>query len=132
MLGVVFALEFLLFLERGVGRDNNNKKCLGSIEERRPVSWGLAPQQPWIYSGTIRENILLGLPFDATRYHEVVTACCLQADLNALTHGDMTRVGDRGVALSGGQRARVGLARLCYAVRKNDFKISKEKTRKAR
>ena len=49
------------------------------------------------------------------RYEEVITACALRKDLAALPYGDLTLIGDRGVNLSGGQRARVGLARLAYA-----------------
>jgi ABC-type multidrug transport system fused ATPase/permease subunit len=73
------------------------------------------PQEPWIVSGTIRDNIVLSSPFNEQWYQRVVTACCLQTDLDLLAHGDLTEVGDRGVALSGGQRARICLARAAYA-----------------
>ncbi|XP_077976273.1 ATP-binding cassette sub-family C member 4-like [Styela clava] len=71
-------------------------------------------QVPWIFSGTVRENILFGAEFDEVRYHEVIHACCLNKDLNLLIDGDMTLIGERGVTLSGGQKARVSLARAAY------------------
>ncbi|XP_039258783.2 ATP-binding cassette sub-family C member 4-like isoform X1 [Styela clava] len=71
-------------------------------------------QVPWIFSGTVRENILFSEEFDQERYHEVIQACCLNKDLNLLIDGDMTLIGERGVTLSGGQKARVSLARAAY------------------
>nr|XP_039260100.1 multidrug resistance-associated protein 4-like isoform X1 [Styela clava] len=71
-------------------------------------------QVPWIFSGTVRENILFGEEFDQERYHEVIHACCLKKDLKLLVDGDMTLIGERGVTLSGGQKARVSLARAAY------------------
>ena len=66
--------------------------------------------------GRCRENILLGAPMDAERYGAVLEACALGPDLAALPRGDLARVGDRGARLSGGQRARVALARALYQV----------------
>lgn len=62
----------------------------------------------------MRENILLNAPMDETRYRQVLQACALEEDLAALPHGDATQIGERGVTLSGGQRARLGLARAVY------------------
>mmetsp|Transcript_30166 Transcript_30166/g.39742 ORF Transcript_30166/g.39742 Transcript_30166/m.39742 type:complete len:1367 (-) Transcript_30166:180-4280(-) len=74
-----------------------------------------ASQEPWIVSGTIRHNILFGKEFEQARYDQVVESCSLLTDFAAFQKGDMTIIGDRGVNLSGGQKARVGLARLAYA-----------------
>ncbi|CAN0370120.1 unnamed protein product, partial [Ascophyllum nodosum] len=74
-----------------------------------------APQEPWIQSGTVRENILFGKRMDRERYDAVVRDCSLARDLSILPSGDLTGIGDRGVNLSGGQKARVGLARMAYA-----------------
>ncbi|XP_039260712.2 ATP-binding cassette sub-family C member 4-like isoform X1 [Styela clava] len=71
-------------------------------------------QLPWVFSGTVRENILFGHEFDKDHYDEVIKACCLRKDLNLLTDGDLTLIGERGVTLSGGQKARVSLARAAY------------------
>ncbi|KAJ2836190.1 hypothetical protein FBU31_001435 [Coemansia sp. 'formosensis'] len=70
-------------------------------------------QVPWLMSDTIRENILFGLPYDESWYVRVVDACELRHDLDHLALGDQTIVG--GMALSGGQRMRVALARAVYA-----------------
>ena len=72
---------------------------------------GYAAQEPWVFSGTIRENILFGQPYEEHWYQEVLEACCLKEDVAELPHGDVSIVGERGVTLSGGQKARVTLAR---------------------
>ncbi|KAF9779193.1 metal resistance protein YCF1 [Thelephora terrestris] len=73
------------------------------------------PQNPWIMSGTIKDNILFSHHYDETFYNLVLDACALRPDLALLSHGDMTEVGEKGITLSGGQRARVALARAIYA-----------------
>ncbi|KAJ9693150.1 hypothetical protein PVL29_012054 [Vitis rotundifolia] len=72
------------------------------------------PQVPWILSGTIRENILFGKAYDSTRYSDVLEACALDIDISLMVGGDMAYIGDKGVNLSGGQRARLALARAIY------------------
>ncbi|CAG9827192.1 unnamed protein product [Diabrotica balteata] len=84
----------------------------GYIEVNGKISF--ASQEPWLFGGTIRQNILFGQPYDKQRYEEVVTVCALQRDLTLLPYGDKTRIGERGVTLSGGQRARINLARAIY------------------
>ncbi|NXJ48792.1 MRP7 protein, partial [Spizaetus tyrannus] len=76
--------------------------------------FGLATQEPWIQFTTVRENILFGRAYDARLYEEVVEACALSEDLNILPAGDQTEVGENGVTLSGGQKARIALARAVY------------------
>jgi len=86
----------------------------GSIRLRGSVAY--APQAPWIMAGTLRSNILFGSPMERTWYQQVIEACCLLDDIKQLGPlGDETEIGERGVNLSGGQRARVGLARAVYA-----------------
>ncbi|CAF3349787.1 unnamed protein product [Rotaria socialis] len=75
-----------------------------------------APQSPWIFADTIRANILLGKKLDEERYKNVIQSCCLDTDLCIFGEaGDLMMVGDKGVNLSGGQKARVSLARALYA-----------------
>ncbi|BDA43676.1 probable multidrug resistance-associated protein 7 [Coccomyxa sp. Obi] len=77
-------------------------------------SLAYVPQQPWIMSGTLRDNIIFKRPYEEARYAAVLAACCLEADLRALPAADQTWVGDRGTTLSGGQCARLALARAIY------------------
>ena len=80
-----------------------------------PVRVAYAPQEAWVINATVRDNILLRRPFNAARYAAVLAACALERDLATLPGGDATEVGERGVTLSGGQRARLSLARAVYA-----------------
>ena len=73
-----------------------------------------ATQVPWIFSGTIRDNILFGNPLETARYQEVLRACSLNEDIECYAEGDMTLIGERGVTLSGGQKGRISLARAVY------------------
>jgi ABC-type multidrug transport system fused ATPase/permease subunit len=71
-------------------------------------------QQPWILNMTMRDNILFGANVDEAKYQRVLDACCLLPDLAILPAGDRTEIGERGINLSGGQKARVSLARAVY------------------
>nr|CCD15838.1 unnamed protein product [Trypanosoma congolense IL3000] len=80
-------------------------------------SMAYVEQQPFLMSGTLRENILTGLPYDSVRYEEVISATALADDIRThfAAESDSVLVGDRGIRLSGGQKARVALARALYA-----------------
>ncbi|XP_071016015.1 ATP-binding cassette sub-family C member 4-like isoform X2 [Oncorhynchus clarkii lewisi] len=73
-----------------------------------------ASQQPWVFPGTIRSNILFGKELHPQKYEKVLRACALKRDMELLPDGDLTVIGDRGATLSGGQKARVNLARAVY------------------
>ena len=73
------------------------------------------PQIAWVFSGTIRENILFGEPYEELKYTRIIEACALTHDIQQFPDCDQTVVGERGEVLSGGQRARVSLARAVYA-----------------
>ncbi|XP_045508072.1 ATP-binding cassette sub-family C member 4-like [Colias croceus] len=73
-----------------------------------------ACQEAWLFPSTVRENILFGLPYEPEKYKRVCRKCALEKDFKQFPFGDQTLVGERGVSLSGGQRARINLARAVY------------------
>lgn len=81
----------------------------GSISIAENVSY--ASQEPWLFASSVRQNILFGSEYERDRYRQVVKVCALKADFDQFPYGDKTLVGERGVSLSGGQRARINLAR---------------------
>ncbi|KAH8413402.1 hypothetical protein KR009_010872 [Drosophila setifemur] len=83
----------------------------GSVKLQGSLSY--ASQEPWLFNASVRDNILFGLPMDKHRYHKVIRRCALERDIELL-QGDHTLVGERGASLSGGQRARISLARAVY------------------
>ncbi|KAH9136640.1 hypothetical protein AeRB84_018334 [Aphanomyces euteiches] len=92
----------------------------GSVGEGKLLSvlpcWVKWPNsQSWIQNLTIRENILFGKPYDREKYNRVIEACALTKDLSLFAAGDRAEIGQKGINLSGGQKARVCLARACYS-----------------
>ena len=87
--------------------------CHGKIRSLGRIAY--ISQTPWVFSGSVRENIVFGRPFNQHLYNQALEACDLQRDLRMLPGGDMTKVGQHGASLSGGQRARVSLARALYS-----------------
>jgi ATP-binding cassette subfamily C (CFTR/MRP) protein 1 len=88
------------------------RKDSGDVELHGKVAY--VAQQPWIVNATLKENILFGSPYDEERYEKVIKVCALTRDLEILPAGDATEIGEKGINLSGGQKARVSLARACY------------------
>ena len=85
----------------------------GTLSRRGSLAY--VEQEPVIWSDSVRNNILFGLPLNEQRLQEVVRVCELEQDLTQLVHGLDTQIGERGINLSGGQRARISLARACYS-----------------
>ncbi|KAG8738112.1 hypothetical protein FRC10_007279 [Ceratobasidium sp. 414] len=80
-----------------------------------PMTISYCAQQPWLEHKSIKDNILFGSPYDKERYEATLSCCALLPDLAILEDGDETEIGEKGVSLSGGQKARVALARAVYA-----------------
>ncbi|KAF8957433.1 multidrug resistance-associated ABC transporter [Flammula alnicola] len=104
----------------GAGKSSLLSAIIGEMTRREGEvvvtgSVAYAPQNPWILSATVRENILFSHEYDETFYNLVVEGCALGQDLSLLPNGDLTEVGEKGITLSGGQRARISLARAVYA-----------------
>ncbi|KAI3212555.1 hypothetical protein CBS147311_128 [Penicillium roqueforti] len=76
---------------------------------------GYCAQTPWLQSMSIRDNILFSAPYHDQRYKRTLEACALLPDLAQFKHGDLSFVGENGIGLSGGQKARVSLARAVYS-----------------
>lgn len=84
----------------------------GTIRVGGSVSY--ASQEPWLFLSTVRRNIIFGQEYDRELYRTIVKVCALERDFELFPDGDKTLVGERGVSLSGGQRARINLARAVY------------------
>lgn len=87
-------------------------KLSGSVNVNGNVAY--VPQQAWIQNATVKDNILFGKHMEEGKYDEILEACALKPDLEILTGGDMTEIGEKGINLSGGQKQRVSLARAVY------------------
>ena len=132
--GDEFSLQNIdLTIKRGetvaiVGQVGSGKSSLfqAMLNELQPVegttntisiSGSLAyfQQNGSVFNETVRENITFGKEFSEKWYDEVITKCCLKPDLAVFAAGDMTEIGERGSSTSGGQKARVDLARCVYS-----------------
>uniref|UniRef100_A0A671UTP6 Multidrug resistance-associated protein 4-like n=1 Tax=Sparus aurata TaxID=8175 RepID=A0A671UTP6_SPAAU len=103
----------------GAGKSSLLSSILGELPDEKGVlkvkgQLTYAAQQPWVFPGTIRSNILFGKELNPQKYERVIKACALKRDMELLPDGDLTLIGDRGATLSGGQKARVNLARAVY------------------
>ena len=97
------------FLSTVLGEINLLK---GDVKVNGSISY--AEQEAWVFGASVRQNILFGEHFDRHRYQRVVRVCALQKDFKQFPQGDQTVVGERGSSLSGGQKARINLARAVY------------------
>ncbi|CAI2167258.1 20609_t:CDS:10 [Funneliformis geosporum] len=104
----------------GTGKSSLISALLGEMEKiegeviiRGHVAY--VSQSPWIMNATLRDNITFGYKYEPEFYNEVIEACSLKPDIAILPGGDLTEIGEKGINLSGGQKARVALARAVYA-----------------
>ncbi|XP_052767473.1 multidrug resistance-associated protein 1-like isoform X2 [Mya arenaria] len=104
----------------GSGKSSLISAILGEMEKRAghvAIQGKVAyvPQEAWIQNMTVRDNILFGHQWDEVRYSKVLNGCALLQDLEILSGGDMTEIGEKGINISGGQKQRVSLARAVYS-----------------
>ncbi|CAL5874333.1 uncharacterized protein PFLUO_LOCUS8629 [Penicillium psychrofluorescens] len=105
----------------GAGKTAFLQALLGELDKLEGASHlpnemvGYCAQSPWLQSMSIRDNILFSAPYDDQRYKRTLDACALLPDLAQFKHGDLSFVGENGIGLSGGQKARVALARAVYS-----------------
>jgi ABC-type multidrug transport system fused ATPase/permease subunit len=88
-------------------------KITGEVVVRGTTAY--VAQTPWIMNSSVKDNITFGYRYDPIFYEQTVKACALVDDIAILPDGDETLVGERGISLSGGQKARIALARAVYA-----------------
>jgi len=86
----------------------------GPSDAANPCMVAYASQAVTLFTGTIRSNILFGMQHVPDVYEQTLRACALEDDVASMPLGDLTEVAHGGATLSGGQRARVGLARAVY------------------
>lgn len=103
----------------GSGKTTLFKLILNDLPEykgKRRINGSVsyAPQEPWLFPGTIKQNILFGQKYVKDRYEKVINVCALKSDLDILPNGDNTVINDKGVCLSRGQQERISLARAVY------------------
>ena len=102
----------------GAGKSTAVEAALGRVEASGDVacdaSVGYAPQDPFVATGTILENVLLGRALDEAAFAKAVKLAAFERDLELLPDGRDTVVGERGTTLSGGQQHRLGVARAAY------------------
>ncbi|CAJ0583003.1 unnamed protein product, partial [Mesorhabditis spiculigera] len=103
----------------GTGKSSLLSGILGEMEKLRGYigvrgTVAYISQQPWIQNISLKENILMGRAMNPLIYETVLEACALKSDLELLPAGDETEIGEKGINLSGGQKARVALARAVY------------------
>ncbi|XP_067624098.1 multidrug resistance-associated protein 1 isoform X4 [Eurosta solidaginis] len=104
----------------GSGKSSLIQALLGEMDKlsgrvNTVGSIAYVPQQAWIQNAPLRDNILFGLEYDRKRYNRVIDACALRSDIEMLSAGDQTEIGEKGINLSGGQKQRVSLARAVYS-----------------
>ncbi|XP_030238826.1 multidrug resistance-associated protein 1 isoform X11 [Drosophila navojoa] len=104
----------------GSGKSSVIQAFLGEMEKISGTvntvgKMAYVPQQAWIQNATVRDNILFGKTYDRKRYNQVIDACALRTDIEILSAGDRTEIGEKGINLSGGQKQRISLARAVYS-----------------
>ncbi|KAJ1990121.1 hypothetical protein H4R33_001839 [Dimargaris cristalligena] len=113
LMGELAVLSGQLHFKYGGTPKQKDEKTAPLTSSRQPrISY--SAQVPWIMAGSVRENIIFYSGYEPIRYQWVIECCALGRDLALMEEGDATLVGEKGTNLSGGQRARISLARAVY------------------
>ena len=102
---------------------NELRITCGSLQLNGTIAY--VSQESWVFNANVKQNIIFDKQYNKKRFREVVSVCAMERDLQSLPFREKTLVGERGVLLSGGQKARVALARyvihygLCLALNAN-------------
>ncbi|KAI0031305.1 P-loop containing nucleoside triphosphate hydrolase protein, partial [Vararia minispora EC-137] len=115
LLALLGEMRFGALGELPARRDEEHPQGDAWVSLPRESGVAYAAQESWVLNETIRDNILFGAPYDAARYDKVIYQCALTRDLARFAAGDRMEVGERGLTLSGGQKARIALARAVYS-----------------
>ena len=59
----------------------------------------LVSQQAWIYNNSLRNNLLMGMPYNQAKYDAMIENCALTTDIQLLPDGDSSEIGDKGINL---------------------------------
>ncbi|KAL4247270.1 ATP-binding cassette transporter C [Abortiporus biennis] len=105
--------SFLMALLGEMHNEPMGPESLVSLPRQEGIAYHA--QESWVLNETIKNNILFGSPYDEERYNAVIEQCGLKRDLTLFDAGDATEVGEKGLTLSGGQKARITLARAVYS-----------------
>jgi len=106
--GLLYAMLGELPMTRGPKGELGRTYLRGTV--------GYCAQSAWVRNASVRVNITDSTDLaEDRRYDDVIDACALRQDLEALPERDMTMIGDRGINLSGGQKQRIAIARAVYA-----------------
>lgn len=124
---IEFAIEkgqlIMIFGEIGAGKSSLFYSMLGEMsakfEEPYPKlrvngSVGFMSQKPWLMAKSVKENIIMDLPFDQKRFDDAVKYSALGDDLKMFAEGENRILAENGENVSGGQRTRIELARMLY------------------
>ena len=92
---------------------NELRKVHGFLEIKGKIAY--VKQDPFVIPGSVKDNILFGNEYDESKFEQAISICMLENDIEKFDQGVDTLIGEEGLNLSGGQKARISLARAIYS-----------------